>query len=82
MNPEACFIKQCMFDNFNYMPWLCEWRSIDYLLFLIINIFITLKFSGLENLPTELQRNFHLMRDLDQRSQDVMRNIDQVRNVD
>ncbi|XP_069941831.1 inhibitor of growth protein 4 isoform X4 [Cherax quadricarinatus] len=33
---------------------------------------------GLENLPTELQRNFNLMRDLDQRSQDVMRNIDQV----
>ena len=38
-----------------------------------------LQIPGLENLPTELQRNFHLMRDLDQRSQDVMRNIDQVR---
>ncbi|KAK8398220.1 hypothetical protein O3P69_003853 [Scylla paramamosain] len=35
-------------------------------------------FRGLENLPTELQRNFYLMRDLDQRSQDVMRNIDQI----
>ncbi|XP_045132957.1 inhibitor of growth protein 4-like isoform X2 [Portunus trituberculatus] len=34
--------------------------------------------ESLENLPTELQRNFYLMRDLDQRSQDVMRNIDQV----
>ncbi|ROT64894.1 inhibitor of growth protein 5 isoform X1 [Penaeus vannamei] len=34
--------------------------------------------DSLENLPTELQRNFHLMRDLDQRAQDVMRNIDQI----
>lgn len=34
--------------------------------------------ESLENLPTELQRNFHMMRDLDQRAQDVMRNIDQL----
>ncbi|CAL4085842.1 unnamed protein product, partial [Meganyctiphanes norvegica] len=34
--------------------------------------------DSLENLPTELQRNFHMMRDLDQRAQDVMRNIDQI----
>ncbi|XP_076054872.1 inhibitor of growth protein 5 isoform X2 [Oratosquilla oratoria] len=34
--------------------------------------------ESLENLPTELQRNFHLMRDLDQRSQDVMRNVDKI----
>merc|ERR1712002_827994 len=34
--------------------------------------------DSLENLPTELQRNFHLMRDLDTRTQDVMRNIDEL----
>lgn len=34
--------------------------------------------TGLEHLPIELQRNFTLMRDLDARAQNVMRNIDQL----
>uniref|UniRef100_A0A1B6DWI8 Inhibitor of growth protein n=1 Tax=Clastoptera arizonana TaxID=38151 RepID=A0A1B6DWI8_9HEMI len=34
--------------------------------------------DSLENLPIELQRNFTLMRDLDARAQNVMRNIDQL----
>lgn len=33
-------------------------------------------FLGLEHLPTELQRNFTLMRDLDSRAQGLMKNID------
>lgn len=33
-------------------------------------------FKGLETLPSELQRNFTLMRDLDSRAQDLLRNID------
>ena len=32
--------------------------------------------SGLESLPIELQRNFSLMRDLDNRAQSLMREID------
>ncbi|XP_070560896.1 inhibitor of growth protein 4-like [Ptychodera flava] len=32
--------------------------------------------DSLENLPYELQRNFSLMRDLDQRTQDVLKQID------
>jgi inhibitor of growth protein 4 len=35
-------------------------------------------FLGLEHLPIELQRNFTLMRDLDARAQNVMRNIDKM----
>ncbi|XP_026818191.1 inhibitor of growth protein 4-like isoform X2 [Rhopalosiphum maidis] len=34
--------------------------------------------DGLENLPIELQRNFTLMRDLDSRVQQLMRNIDKL----
>lgn len=38
----------------------------------MINGFIHhLIFSGIENLPFELQRNFQLMRDLDQRTEGV-----------
>lgn len=33
--------------------------------------------TGLENLPTELQRNFKLMRDLDSRAQTLMQTIDE-----
>ena len=32
--------------------------------------------QGIENLPYELQRNFTLMRELDQRTQDVLKEID------
>ncbi len=32
----------------------------------------------LENLPVELQRNFTLMRDLDSRVQELMRNVDKL----
>lgn len=32
--------------------------------------------TGLEHLPTELQRNFKLMRDLDSRAQTLMQSID------
>ncbi|KAK3105047.1 hypothetical protein FSP39_016044 [Pinctada imbricata] len=32
--------------------------------------------DSLETLPTELQRNFNLMRDLDQRTQDLLKQID------
>ncbi|KXJ20758.1 inhibitor of growth protein 5 isoform X1 [Exaiptasia diaphana] len=47
-------------------------------------------FSGIENLPFELQRNFTLMKDLDIRTQDLMKEIDSlsedyvssVRNMD
>ncbi|XP_041377382.1 inhibitor of growth protein 5-like [Gigantopelta aegis] len=35
-------------------------------------------FTGLETLPSELQRNFNLMRDLDSRSQDLMKQIDKM----
>lgn len=35
---------------------------------------------GLENLPTELQRNFKLMRDLDSRAQNLMQLIDEKAN--
>ena len=31
---------------------------------------------GLESLPVELQRNFSLMRDLDNRAQSIMKDID------
>lgn len=41
-------------------------------------LFIT--FTGLEHLPTELQRNFKLMRDLDARAQTLMQNIDDKAN--
>uniref|UniRef100_A0A2H8TVC7 Inhibitor of growth protein n=1 Tax=Melanaphis sacchari TaxID=742174 RepID=A0A2H8TVC7_9HEMI len=34
--------------------------------------------DSLENLPVELQRNFNLMRDLDSRAQEQMRNIDKM----
>ncbi|XP_060844873.1 inhibitor of growth protein 4-like [Rhopalosiphum padi] len=34
--------------------------------------------NNLENLPVELQRNFTLMRDLDSRVQELMRNIDKL----
>ena len=34
--------------------------------------YATFSFSGLESLPTELQRNFNLMRDLDTRSQGLI----------
>ncbi|CAH1738409.1 hypothetical protein AGLY_006053 [Aphis glycines] len=34
--------------------------------------------DSLENLPVELQRNFTLMRDLDSRAQELMRNIDKL----
>ncbi|XP_074654232.1 inhibitor of growth protein 5-like [Tubulanus polymorphus] len=34
--------------------------------------------DSLESLPVELQRNFNLMRDLDSRSQDVLKNIDEL----
>lgn len=33
--------------------------------------------DSLESLPTELQRNFNLMRDLDQKAQDLMEEIDE-----
>jgi len=36
--------------------------------------------DGLENLPTELQRNFKLMRDLDTRAQNLMQSIDEKAN--
>lgn len=32
--------------------------------------------TGLDNLPIELQRNFTLMRDLDSRAQELMKQID------
>ncbi|CAI8048011.1 Inhibitor of growth protein 5 [Geodia barretti] len=32
--------------------------------------------ENIENLPTELQRNFTLMRSLDQRAQDLLKEID------
>ena len=32
--------------------------------------------DGLESLPTELKRNFTLMRELDSRAQTLMKNID------
>lgn len=41
---------------------------------------MTLTLSGLENLPTELQRNFKLMRDLDTRAQNLMQSIDEKAN--
>lgn len=41
---------------------------------------MTLTLSGLENLPTELQRNFKLMRDLDTRAQNLMQQIDEKAN--
>uniref|UniRef100_T1IVE6 Inhibitor of growth protein N-terminal histone-binding domain-containing protein n=1 Tax=Strigamia maritima TaxID=126957 RepID=T1IVE6_STRMM len=34
--------------------------------------------DSLENLPTELQRNFTLMRDLDHRAQDLLKEIDRL----
>ena len=34
--------------------------------------------AGLENLPIELQRNFTLMRDLDSRAQELMKQIDKL----
>lgn len=38
----------------------------------LIFLFICFYIIGLETLPTELQRNFNLMRDLDQRTQGRM----------
>ncbi|MEE6485786.1 hypothetical protein FKM82_014405 [Ascaphus truei] len=35
-------------------------------------------FAGIENLPFELQRNFQLMRDLDQRTEDLKSHIDRL----
>lgn len=37
--------------------------------------------DGLESLPTELKRNFTLMRELDTRAQNLMKQIDEVRNL-
>jgi inhibitor of growth protein 4 len=34
--------------------------------------------TGLDNLPIELQRNFTLMRDLDSRAQELMKQIDKL----
>lgn len=39
---------------------------------MLIFLFICFYIIGLETLPTELQRNFNLMRDLDQRTQGRM----------
>lgn len=76
-----CLILQdiCLSNSFIYISFgdVSEGRQI----YIFCSVTLNIAISGLENLPTELQRNFHLMRDLDQRSQDVMRNIDQVRNM-
>ncbi len=39
-------------------------------------VLITYQNLGLESLPIELQRNFSLMRDLDNRAQSLMKEID------
>lgn len=44
----------------------------------VLNAKLYVYYAGLESLPSELQRNFHHMRDLDQQAQDLMRNIDKV----
>ena len=40
-------------------------------------IYLESFFESIENLPKELQRNFSLMRDLDQRTQDIMKEAEQ-----
>ncbi|KAG0718856.1 Inhibitor of growth protein 5 [Chionoecetes opilio] len=62
-----------------YIHWTADdWKKVMWSCGHHIQVYSGPFYHSLENLPTELQRNFHLMRDLDQRSQDVMRNIDQI----
>ena len=42
-----------------------------YIKFMLKSKFVNFFYIGLETLPAELQRNFQLMRQLDQRSEDL-----------